>query len=121
MKANTYYTLETNEQIYIKRLGECLNTLSFVFTHHPELKLIKKEERKKTGLDNPHGRIFNGNPFTEADVRAWATWVDALIIQGTESIALQPPAYREGHRMALDRFRETADEFLILFRKSSCH
>ena len=115
MTAKTYYTLDTDDQVYAKRLGELLNEIRFVFTHHPELKIVTKEERKKTGRDNPHSRIFNGNPFTEDQLRDWADWVNTVIIKGTEAIALQHPAYREGHRMALDRFRETAEEFLYLF------
>jgi hypothetical protein len=116
MRAQTYYTLDTDDQIFAKRLGESLNMIRFVFTHHPELRIIKKDERKKTDGDNPHGRIFNGNPFTAEQLHAWSVWVDKVVASGRESIALQHPAYRTGHAMALDRFRAEADDFLAAWK-----
>jgi hypothetical protein len=112
MTAQTYYTLDEHDQSIAKRLGESLNMIRFVFTHNPELRIVTKEERKKTHADNPHGRIFNGNPFTLEQLQTWSDWVDNVVAKGREAIALQHPAYRKGHAMALDRFREEANEFL---------
>lgn len=119
MKAQIYYTLDTDDQFFVKQFGDCLNMINFVFTHHPELKPVTKEERKKTKVSaHPHKKIIGGggNPFTAEELRSWSNWVDEVIAKGRESIMLQHPAYRDGHAIALDRFRETADDFLHL-----CH
>lgn len=115
MRAQIYYALDSDDQVFAKRLGESLNMIRFVFTHNPELRIITKDERKKTDGDNPHGRIFNGNPFTAEQLKAWSDWVDKVVAKGRESIALQHPAYRSGHSIALDRFREVADDFLAVW------
>ena len=117
MKAQTYYELDSDDQFYAKQLGECLNMINFVFTHFPDLRIITKEERKKTGRDNPHGRIFNGNPFTAEQLLDWSKWVDSVVASGNEAIPLQHPAYRQGHAMALKRFREIANAFLDVFNE----
>lgn len=117
MKSQIYYTLEPDDQYYVKQLGECLNMIRFVFTHHPELRISTKDERRKTDGHNPHGRIFNGNPFTAEQLQDWSDWVDKVIDKGNESIALQHPAYRTGHAMALIRFREITDDFLYIFHE----
>ena len=120
MIAQTYYTLETNDRDFAKRIGEDLNMLRFVFTHHPELKptariVTDSGKRRKTKEHfNPHSKIFNG-PFTAIDLDEWRNWIDKVLEQGHEAIQLQHPAYRQSHRMALDRFRQDTDDFLRLF------
>jgi len=128
MKAEMHYQLENDDQPFAKQLGECLNTISFVFTHHPELQLIRRQKTstgktrtRKEGEENPHSRLFNGGSFTADQVKAWSDWVDKVIAAGRESITKQHPAYRESHTMALDRFRETADDFLSLFYLTKSH
>lgn len=123
MKAETYYQLEPDDRDYAKRLGESLNMINFVFTHHPELQRtprIRTESGKtKKSKDhfNPHSKIFGG-PFTAEDLLVWSEWVNKVIAAGYESIPLQHPAYRQSHQMALERFRQEADEFLHLFEET---
>ena len=120
MTSNVYYCLEADERDYIKRISECLNMVQFVFTHHPELRRQRKEDRKKTHEPaHPHTVIFNNAQFTIEQLHAWSKWIDDIIVKGRESIPLQHPAYREGHEMALARLRETADEFLHLFHENA--
>lgn len=125
MKSDIYYTLDTDDQHFAQRLGECLNTIQFVFTHNPELALTRRiktesgKSKKPKDHYNPHSRIFNGGPFTREQLQEWRDWVEEVLTKGKESIPLQHPAYRQGHAMALDRFRETADEFVTLFHETS--
>jgi hypothetical protein len=121
MKAQIYYTLDTDDQIHAKRLGEDLNMIAFVFTHYPDLRIVKlrnAEGKKNKDAHNPHGRIFNGNPFTAVELQAWSDWVDEVIAKGEHAIQFQLPAYRQGHEIALSRFRGDADDFLNLVRET---
>ena len=131
MKAEMTYTLETNDGDLRKRLGECLNMLQYVFTHHPELRPVAGDERRKLkATAHPHKVIFNNAQFTSEQVQEWSDWVDKVIEKGREVLEKgskdaqgrthkQHPAYIESHKMALDRFREEADAFLELFH--NCH
>ena len=126
MKTEIYYSLEADDREFVKQLGECLNTIQFVFTHNPELALTRREltpsgkrRKLKEGHHNPHGVIFNGNPFTAAQLQAWSDWVNKVIAAGKKAVPLQHPAYRQGHEMSLARFRETADAFIASAQQAS--
>jgi hypothetical protein len=119
MKRETTYQLEKDDSNFDSRLGEALNMIAFVFVHCPELAIhpkgFKRPDGTKVEEAHPHNIIFKGDRFTVETVAAWNEWVDRVLRAGRQAIQKQPPMFREGHKMALQRFLDEAEGFRIYF------
>jgi len=121
VKRIVHYELETDDQPTVKRVGESLNMLQFVFTQHPDLVPVGKKLARKTdkaAQAHPHKLVMNGAPFTEHDFQNWLGWAREVMMRGMDAIPLQPEAYRRGHWLALKRFSEEVDEVEHLFHQA---
>lgn len=119
MKRETTYQLEKEDEQFDRQLGDTLNMIRFVFEHCPELAIhpkgFKRPDGTKVEEAHPYNIIFKGDRFTTETVAAWTAWTDKVLTLGRRAVEKQPEAFREGHRMALDRFEENVEWFANFF------